>query len=91
MDHREEENQAPGLGLSRPRGAGRRFPRSRQRARWPVRIPASGSLRLPPHIPGGGPASRPRLEHLGPDLVPSPVLFPTPYRRRQIYFQGKFS
>ena len=67
-----EENQAPGLGLSRRRGAGRRFPRSRQRARSPVPIPASGSLRLPPHVPGGGPASRPRLEHLGPDLVPLP-------------------
>lgn len=30
------------------------------------------SVWLPPHIPRGGPASRPRLEHLGPDLAQLP-------------------
>lgn len=30
------------------------------------------SVRLPRHIPRGDPASRPRLEHLGPDLAPLP-------------------
>ena len=77
---------------SRRRGAGRRFPRSRQRARSPVRIPASGSLC------GSHPTSHARVlppargsSTWGPISPSFPVLVPTPYRRRQIYCQGKFS
>ena len=64
-----------GVGRKTEPPEGRRAAFSKEPSEGALACANSGlrfSVRLPPHIPREGPASCPRLEHLGPDLAQLP-------------------